>query len=100
MFLDTHNANVVFQRDLPHYNTQDGYHQHTDNSITSPCLMWLDALDMLFENLSLTVQLSSVTAIAVSGQQHGSVYWKLGGEEALAAINSQCGGLSVQLSSR
>ena len=37
---------LVFDKDLPHYRTTNGVHRHDDPLVvTSPPLMWVEALD-------------------------------------------------------
>eukprot|EP00164_Ancoracysta_twista_P014751 GFYU01024135.1.p1 GENE.GFYU01024135.1~~GFYU01024135.1.p1 ORF type:complete len:562 (+),score=120.16 GFYU01024135.1:79-1686(+) len=76
---------VNFDKDLPHYGTQDGVHRAADGlTITSPPLMWLEALDLVLQQLKdAGVDLSKVKTVSGSGQQHGSVYWKKGASDTL-----------------
>lgn len=80
---------INFGAQLPQYNAPSGFIKgggygevHSD-----PC-MWLDALDMLFEKLKVTCDLSSVCAISGAGQQHGSVYLNKDWEEALSSLKT------------
>ncbi|KAI2528872.1 xylulokinase [Homo sapiens] len=53
---------VHFDRDLPEFGTQGGVHVHKDGlTVTSPVLMWV--------------------------QQHGSIYWKAGAQQALTSLS-------------
>uniref|UniRef100_A0A8I5NMT3 Xylulose kinase n=1 Tax=Papio anubis TaxID=9555 RepID=A0A8I5NMT3_PAPAN len=53
---------VHFDRDLPEFGTQGGVHVHKDGlTVTSPVLMWV--------------------------QQHGSIYWKTGAQQALTSLS-------------
>ncbi len=78
-----------FDRDFPEYKTEGGVHRHTDGlTVTSPPLMWVAALDRLFERLkSGGAPLDRVVAISGSGQQHGSVWLKPGTGDVLAALD-------------
>lgn len=68
-------ASVNFGERLPQYNAPSGFIPDGENGeVHSDPLMWLDALDILLENLSEQFDLSQVTAISGAGQQHGSVY--------------------------
>ena len=51
-------------------------------------LMWLDALELVFERLAESaVDLSRIEAIAGSGQQHGSVYLDEGFSDTVQALD-------------
>lgn len=66
---------VVFDRALPQYGTVNGALPNPDPKIMhSPPLMWVDALDLLFERMRHEADLESVACISGSGQQHGSLY--------------------------
>ncbi|CAO3577974.1 unnamed protein product [Absidia cylindrospora] len=67
---------VNFGRDLPKYNTENGAVLHGDDIVTSPPLMWVEAMDMLLSRLAKTPYISNIMAISGAGQQHGTVYWK------------------------
>jgi len=56
--------------------------------VTSPTLMWVEALDLVFIQLAQSpqVDLSQVTAISGAGQQHGSVYWARGSRDTLQGL--------------
>lgn len=66
---------VNFGNDLPKYQSPSGFIPggHGGEVHADP-LMWLEALDLLFNRLSAATDLSLVKAIAGSGQQHGTVY--------------------------
>jgi xylulokinase len=89
---------VNFGKDLPQYGAPSGFIPGGDGGeVHSDPMMWLDALDLLFTKLSAAADLSSVTVIAGSGQQHGSVYLNAGFEEAIARLEPS-ENLSAQLS--
>lgn len=69
--------------------TTGGVHQHEDNhTVTAPVLMWIKALDIIFDRLRLNgLDYSQVVGLSGSGQQHGSVYWKKGSEKVLQNLN-------------
>lgn len=71
-----HEVSVSFGDDLPDYGQPSGFIPGGENGeVHSDPLMWLDALELLFERLAASgVDLSAIAAIAGSGQQHGSVY--------------------------
>ncbi len=65
-----------YDETLPHYGTQNGVLDNPDPKIVhSPPLMWVEALDALFDKMKTErVGLGDIRAISGSGQQHGSVY--------------------------
>jgi xylulokinase len=88
---------VNFGDDLPQYGAPSGFIPGGEGGEvhTNP-LMWLDALDLLFTKLAASTDLSSVTCIAGSGQQHGSVYLNAGFDEAVGKLDTSQG-LASQL---
>jgi sugar (pentulose or hexulose) kinase len=59
---------VNFEKDLPEYETRNGAIQNGDE-VTSPTLMWVQALDMLFESMRHDgVHLASIKGISGAGQ--------------------------------
>ena len=78
-----------FDAELPHYGTRNGVLRADDPTVVhAPPLMWAEALDRLFARLRAEgLDLSRVAAIAVSGQQHGSVYLTAEAPAALAGLN-------------
>eukprot|EP01064_Diplonema_japonicum_P005039 TRINITY_DN13341_c0_g2_i1.p1 TRINITY_DN13341_c0_g2~~TRINITY_DN13341_c0_g2_i1.p1 ORF type:complete len:570 (+),score=143.13 TRINITY_DN13341_c0_g2_i1:63-1712(+) len=80
-------ANVSFDKDLPHYQTTGGFHINGaafDKEVTGPTLMWVEALERCFAQLvAQKAPLDRVVAISGSAQQHGSVYWKRGALQVL-----------------
>lgn len=59
-------------------------------TVTSPAKMWVEALDVLLERLATSQwDFSRVCAVSVSGQQHGSVYWKEGTADLLSRLDPQ-----------
>eukprot|EP01059_Diplonema_ambulator_P005450 TRINITY_DN15187_c0_g1_i1.p1 TRINITY_DN15187_c0_g1~~TRINITY_DN15187_c0_g1_i1.p1 ORF type:complete len:561 (+),score=145.78 TRINITY_DN15187_c0_g1_i1:34-1683(+) len=80
-------ANVSFDKDLPHYQTTGGFHIHGasfNKEVTGPTLMWVEALERCFAQLvAQKAPLDRVVAISGSAQQHGSVYWKRGALQVL-----------------
>ncbi len=68
-------ASVNFGAQLPQYHAPSGFIPDGENGeVHSDPLMWLDALDMLLEDLAGQCDLSKVSAVSGAGQQHGSVY--------------------------
>ncbi|XP_040821584.1 xylulose kinase [Ochotona curzoniae] len=80
---------VHFDKDLPEFRTQGGVHVHEDGlTVTSPVLMWVQALDILLEKMKASgFDFSQVVALSGAGQQHGSVYWKTGASQALSHLS-------------
>jgi xylulokinase len=68
-------VSVNFGADLPQFGAPSGFIPGgKSGGVHSDPLMWLEALDLLFSKLSAATDLSAVSIIAGSGQQHGSVY--------------------------
>ncbi|XP_011889918.1 PREDICTED: xylulose kinase [Cercocebus atys] len=80
---------VHFDRDLPEFGTQGGVHVHKDGlTVTSPVLMWVQALDIILEKMKASgFDFSQVLALSGAGQQHGSIYWKTGAQQALTSLS-------------
>jgi xylulokinase len=92
---------VNFDADLPAHGTRNGTLRYADPRVVhAPPLLWADALDLLLGRLRDSgAPLGQVRAVAVSGQQHGSVYLRPGASAILAALDpaqplvGQLGGL-------
>ncbi|XP_028130191.1 xylulose kinase isoform X1 [Diabrotica virgifera virgifera] len=81
---------VIYDSDLPEFRTQGGAIIDKINNayITSPTLMWVKALDIVLDKLTVAgINFSKIAAISGSGQQHGSVYWQRGASQTLANLN-------------
>jgi xylulokinase len=79
---------IVFDRELPHYGTTNGVRRHEDPLVvTSPPLMWVEALDRMMAVLSRQQAFDPAQVAAIGGcaQQHGTVY--LNGSAARAIGN-------------
>lgn len=78
-----------FDRDFPEFKTEGGVHRHQDGlTVTSPPLMWVAALDRLFERLKNgNAPLDRVVAVSGSGQQHGSVWLRAGTADRLRQLD-------------
>lgn len=82
MVIDTDQGTVAlhlkvdYREDLPAYNSPDGFIPTEDRLLRhSNPLMWVEALELLFERARAAgFDWSTVDAISCSGQQHGSVY--------------------------
>ncbi|KAL3812302.1 hypothetical protein ACJIZ3_013570 [Penstemon smallii] len=82
---------VNFDTELPHYKTKDGVYRDPliNGRITSPTLMWVEALDLILEKLkNSNLDFGKIIAVSGSAQQHGSVYWKNGSCTILASLDS------------
>ncbi|KAG8521537.1 Xylulose kinase, partial [Galemys pyrenaicus] len=80
---------VHFDKDLQEFGTQGGVHVHKDGlTVTSPVLMWVQALDIILEKMKASgFDFSRVLALSGAGQQHGSVYWKTGASRVLTSLS-------------
>jgi len=84
---------INFDEKLPKYGTENGVLPDDDPRIkhSSPHL-WADAIDVLFAEMkAVGFPFGEVKAIAVSGQQHGSVYLKAEATKALASLETRRG---------
>ncbi len=87
-----HETSISFDEHLPDYGTENGVLRSDEPQVVhSPPLMWVEALDLLFEKLSAgdDVDLMDVRAIAGSGQQHGSVYLDDSAADALGSLDPE-----------
>uniref|UniRef100_A0A6B2L1E7 Xylulose kinase n=1 Tax=Arcella intermedia TaxID=1963864 RepID=A0A6B2L1E7_9EUKA len=81
---------LSFDGSLPWYQTKGGANKGPDGSMTSPTLMWVEALDLLLSKMKdNNFPFHLVTALSASGQQHGSVYWKNGARDILDHLDSK-----------
>lgn len=80
---------INFDKDLSHYNTTHGALSNNDPLLKhSPPLMWVEALDILFQQMKNdNVELKKILAIAGSAQQHGSVYLNKKGISQIASLD-------------
>ncbi|KAK8791920.1 hypothetical protein WA158_005297 [Blastocystis sp. Blastoise] len=68
---------INFDKDLSRFGTQSGVFKDEDGSIYQPPLLWVAAYDMIFEQMKKDcVHFENIKSMSISGQQHGSVYWK------------------------
>ncbi|WP_269522759.1 xylulokinase [Coraliomargarita parva] len=68
-------ASINFGQQLPQYKAPSGFiPDGAGGEVHSDPRMWLDALELLLEELSGQCDLSKVAAVSGAGQQHGSVY--------------------------
>ena len=69
-------SNVRFGKDLPQYNSPDGFLPNPSVLIRrADPMMWVDGMELALERLAATgIDMSQIKGISGSGQQHGSVY--------------------------
>ncbi len=80
-------ASVNFGQSLPQYGAPSGFIPGgVDGEVHSDPLMWLDALELVFEALRAQCDLSQIAAICGAGQQHGSVYLNADWPGVLASL--------------
>lgn len=82
---------LVFDRDLPRYGTTHGVRRHANPLVvTSPPLMWVEALDEMMALLSRqdAFALSDIAAIGGCAQQHGTVYLNAHAERAIRQLDA------------
>ncbi|MGJ8656541.1 MAG: xylulokinase [Akkermansiaceae bacterium] len=90
-------TSVNFGADLPQYNAPSGFIPGGENGeVHSDPRMWLDALEMLLENLAKQCDLGKIRAVSGAGQQHGSVYLNDQWFEKVTSLDSNSS-LSEQL---
>ncbi len=82
-------ASVNFGEKLPQYKSPSGFIPGGENGeVHADPRMWLDALELLLDDLSEKCDLSKVSAVSGAGQQHGSVYLNNQWLDTLAALNA------------
>lgn len=69
-------SNVRFGKDLPQYNSPDGFLPHPSPLVRhADPMMWIDGMELALERLAGSgIDMSTIKGISGSGQQHGSVY--------------------------
>lgn len=85
---------IHFDSDLPHHGTQNGAHYgDREGEVTCPVVVWLEAMDVLFDRLTEkhSVDFGRVLAVSGAAQQHGSVYWNAKGVEVLGKLDKSKG---------
>jgi xylulokinase len=84
-----HEESLSFDQALPDYGTENGVLRDTEPQVVhSPPLMWVEAIDVLFERLQQSgVELADILALSGSGQQHGSVYLNASAAPALERLD-------------
>ena len=80
-------ASVNYGERLPQYHAPSGFiPDGPDGEVHADPRMWLDALELLFDDLGKQCDLSRIDAISGAGQQHGSVYLNERWQSTLAAL--------------
>jgi xylulokinase len=81
-------SSVNFGERLPEYKAPQGFiPDGPGGEVHSDPRMWLDALDLLLEDLKGRCDLSKVAAVSGAGQQHGSVYLNETWFDTVAALS-------------
>ncbi len=81
-----------FDQHFPEFGTKNGTLPGQNGVVHSPPQMWVKALEAMLDLLkSQAVPLDRVTAIGVSGQQHGSVYLNGSAAATLASLKADKG---------
>ncbi|MBK1828220.1 xylulokinase [Haloferula rosea] len=82
-------ASVNFGERLPKYGAPSGFiPDGADGEVHSDPRMWLDALELMLEELGGKCDLSQVVAVSGAGQQHGSVYLNERWPGVVASLNA------------
>lgn len=97
VIIDFQNKKIILEKSinyderLSHYKTCGGVIREQDPKVIhSYPLMWVEALDLLFEELKKDgVVLGSIKAVSGSGQQHGSVYLNSEAKKVLKKLDSR-----------
>jgi xylulokinase len=84
-----HQESLAFDEALPQYGTRHGILPSDNPAIaTSSPALWADALDLVLERLAHGgLDLSRLTALSGSAQQHGSVYLTAAAATGFAAMD-------------
>ena len=79
---------VNYDQELRGYHTEEGVHVNNEVEVTSPAIMWVEAIDLLFAKMVKDgAPLREVDAVSGSGQQHGSVWLRERAKLALAELS-------------
>ena len=88
---------INFGDRLPQYDSPNGFFEgDSSNEVYSNPLMWLDAIDLLFEELKDLCDISKIQAVSGAGQQHGSVYLNSNWIKVISKLDP-CKSLSEQI---
>jgi len=82
-------SSISFDEAFPKYGTRHGVLPNADQvTAVSPPLLWVDALESMFDRLSKTgLDLTHLAAVSGSAQQHGSVYLNATARSGLASLD-------------
>ncbi len=81
-------ARAAFGTDFPDRGHPEGFIRGGQGGeVHADPLLWLDGLELALDRLAKLTDLSKIEAVAVSGQQHGSVYIGAGYEGAFSDGN-------------
>jgi xylulokinase len=81
-------ARAAFGADFPDRGHPEGFIRGGQGGeVHADPLLWLDGLELALDRLAKLTDLSKIEAVAVSGQQHGSVYLGAGYEGAFSDGN-------------
>ncbi|KAG0296764.1 hypothetical protein BGZ96_008624 [Linnemannia gamsii] len=97
--LRTHSSFAIhFDSELPQYHARGGVHAHAQQGngvVTAPVLMWVEALERVFEKMKIAqFPFHRVVSISGAAQQHGSVYWSNGATQAFKVLRESLPGSS------
>jgi len=81
-------AKVDFDADLSKYGIKKGvFSNEAEREVYAPVAMWLEAVDLVLQRLAEKgTPFEQIKGISGAGQQHGSVYWRLSGEQLLGNL--------------
>ncbi|TFG16984.1 MAG: carbohydrate kinase [Promethearchaeota archaeon] len=80
---------INYDKDLSHFHTQNGVYLGKEKQVYSNPLMWVEALDLLFEKLQRNdIPINNIEALSGSAQQHGTVYLNKQFLNRLKTLNS------------
>ncbi|KAG0275978.1 hypothetical protein BGZ95_008151 [Linnemannia exigua] len=94
--LQTHSSFAIhFDSELPQYHTRGGVHsqsftaEKSNGVVTAPVLMWVQALERVFEKMKVAqFPFHRVVSISGAAQQHGSVYWSSDATRAFGTLRA------------
>ncbi|WVQ74680.1 hypothetical protein IAR50_004284 [Cryptococcus sp. DSM 104548] len=79
---------VHFDTDLPYYKTKGGVLFGPDGEVNSPVMMYVEAMDLLFERIKRKGwNVADIKGVAAAGQQHASVYWNRSSTHILSSVD-------------
>ncbi|KAH6682031.1 hypothetical protein B0J14DRAFT_623757 [Halenospora varia] len=84
-------AKADFDADLSKYGIKKGvFINDAEREVYAPVAMWLEAVDLVLQRLKeKNCPFQRIKGISGAGQQHGSVYWSMTGEENLGSLNPE-----------